>query len=259
MQANFAKKFQMNFEALVLERSQTIPVVVDFWAAWCGPCRVLGPVIEKLADEANGRWELVKIDTEAHPHLMQVYKIQGIPAVKMFFKGNVIAEFTGALPAQAILKWLDENLPSPEKSAWLDFRSRNIWPLDSKAFHEFEENAANWQHLDDAREALMKMRFLFKPDAFSDIYPKLGLNQEIYVQASQIWAKPLAVEFEEERTHWKTSNWEALVELLLAKLMPGSQERETARKVLIALFDVFGHQHPITKKYQRRFSMLLFG
>ena len=107
----------MNFQVDVLDRSQQIPVVVDFWAAWCGPCRILGPTIEQLAQEAAGQWELVKVDTEAHQALAQRYQIMSIPAVKMFYKGEVVADFVGALPRTQILAWLDEHLPSAAKEA----------------------------------------------------------------------------------------------------------------------------------------------
>lgn len=99
-----------DFETEVLAKSHHKPVVVDFWAPWCGPCRVLGPIIEKLARESGGAWRLVKINTDAHPQLAQQYHVRGIPAVKMFRKGRVVAEFTGALPDVQLRRWLDEHL-----------------------------------------------------------------------------------------------------------------------------------------------------
>ena len=108
----------MNFSADVLEKSFKTPIVVDFWAEWCGPCRVLGPVIEELANEANGKWQLVKLNTEQEPELSAEYKIKGIPAVKMIYKGDVVAEFTGALPKWQIQQWLAENLPDERINEW---------------------------------------------------------------------------------------------------------------------------------------------
>ena len=105
----------VDFDHDVIEASRERPVLVDFWAAWCGPCRVLGPVLDRLAEEAGDRWSLVKVDTEANPALAQRMGIRGIPAVKLFVDGAAVAEFTGALPEAAVRRWLDEHLPSPQK------------------------------------------------------------------------------------------------------------------------------------------------
>lgn len=101
-----------DFQKDVYERSFSVPVVADFWAAWCAPCRMLTPVLEKLAGKYKGRWDLVKIDTEAFPEVAQEFGIRSIPSVKMFVDGVVAAEFTGALPELMIESWLKKSLPS---------------------------------------------------------------------------------------------------------------------------------------------------
>ena len=103
---------EATFQTAVVERSQTVPVVVDFWAEWCGPCRQLGPVIEKAVAAREGRIELAKLDVDANPNLSRTYGIQSIPAVKAFKGGQVVAEFIGAQPPAAVEKFLDALLPS---------------------------------------------------------------------------------------------------------------------------------------------------
>ncbi len=105
------------FEAAVIERSKQVPVVVDFWAPWCGPCRVLGPVIENEVAALGGQVDLVKINTDQDAELASAFSIQGIPAVKAFRDGKVVAEFVGAHPAPFVKTWLAGLLPSESARA----------------------------------------------------------------------------------------------------------------------------------------------
>jgi putative thioredoxin len=103
-----------SFQADVLDRSAATPVVVDLWAPWCGPCRTLGPILEKVVDETDGKVELVKVNVDENPQVSQAFRVQGIPAVYAVADGKVVSGFVGAQPEAAVREFVDSLLPSEE-------------------------------------------------------------------------------------------------------------------------------------------------
>lgn len=99
---------EATFQAEVMDRSHTVPVVIDFWAEWCGPCKQLSPVLERLADEAGGQWLLAKVDVDSNQRLAQAFGVQGIPAVKAVVGGQLVDLFTGALPEPQVRQVLEQ-------------------------------------------------------------------------------------------------------------------------------------------------------
>jgi thioredoxin len=106
-----------NWERDVIERSHELPVVVDFWAAWCGPCRALGPAIEQEVETRSGRLELAKLNVDAEPVIAGRYGIQSIPTVAVFRNGEVVTGFVGAHPAAAIGRFFDEQVLAEQTAA----------------------------------------------------------------------------------------------------------------------------------------------
>jgi putative thioredoxin len=111
---------EATFDTDVIERSRTQPVVVDFWAAWCGPCRALTPVLEEQIAARDGTVALAKVDVDANPGLSATFRVQGIPAVKAFKDGRVVSEFVGARSPVAVSSFLDELLAPPRVPGLVD-------------------------------------------------------------------------------------------------------------------------------------------
>jgi putative thioredoxin len=111
--SNVVDVAEHDFEQAVLAESRRRPVVVDFWAAWCGPCRVLGPILERIANESGGRFLLAKVDTDQAQGQAARYGIRGIPAVKGFVNGQVASEFVGSLPESQVRRWIEALVPGP--------------------------------------------------------------------------------------------------------------------------------------------------
>jgi putative thioredoxin len=116
---------EATFQAEVLERSRTVPVVVDFWADWCAPCHALAPVLERAVEAHGGEVVLARVDVDQNPSLAMAFQVQGIPAVKAFMGGQLVDEFVGAQPAAVVQQFVEALLPSAadraaEEAAGLD-------------------------------------------------------------------------------------------------------------------------------------------
>jgi putative thioredoxin len=265
----------LDFQADVVEASRTRPVLVDFWAPWCGPCRVLGPTLDRLAAEAGDRWKLVKVNTDEHPALMQQFGIRGIPAVKLFAHGQVIDEFTGALPDYAVRQWLEKALPSENKKR-LDAARRALDEDHDPASAEpiLREILAGEPEMPEARVLLARIIALRDP----------GEAERLVDTAA--FAGPSAVQVQEAvRTIARLHGLDpgdlpddparepylgavaALRQGTLDEALQGfidalSRHRDFdddgPRKACVAIFTLLGEQHELVKKHSRAFGMALW-
>jgi putative thioredoxin len=142
---------EATFAADVIERSHLLPVVVDFWAEWCGPCRMLGPVLEQEAADREERVVLAKVDVDANPALAAEHGVRGIPAVKAFRNGHVVAEFVGVRPPQAVADFLEELLaPSEADRLVEELRAEGEWSEVADALEAGEHERAFERLLSEA-------------------------------------------------------------------------------------------------------------
>jgi len=261
----------MNFEQAVIQRSYDLPVVVDFWASWCGPCQVLGPVIEQLAREQQGRWELVKVDTEANPDIAQRYRIMSIPNVKMFYQGEVIGEFQGALPRPSIEKWLNEYLPDERQ----DELQQLLKQVEQTGKGEAVEKLLGFARANpDYKEAsLAAARHLVfsRPEEAKALVKEITMADDLHDQAEDIRVLARFMEYlpEDElpvdkalstgQEALQRNDLETAIQALIdATTLDKNFRNEMPRRTAIALFRLLGPQHEVTKNYRWKFDMALY-
>ena len=166
----------------VLERSHEVPVVVDFWAEWCGPCKVLAPVLEKEVEARSGMVELAKVNVDESPQLAAHYGIQGIPAVKAFRKGQVVSEFVGVRSAPAVAEFLDALLgPSSGEKLAEELRESGEEPEVLAALEAGDYERALGRLLDEAMGATAERRDRVR-ERMVAIFEELGQDHPLVVE-----------------------------------------------------------------------------
>ncbi len=253
------------FATEVLQRSMQTPVVIDFWAAWCGPCKQLSPILERLAEADGGRWVLAKIDVDANPQLAQAAGVQGIPAVKAVVGGRIIGEFTGAVPEREVRGWLDQLLTLvDEASAGL---AAGADPDLADPHHNAAEEALTQGDLDAAAEAY-RSRLAEAPD---DADAVLGLARvELFQRVATIDVASLRSRLSADPDDVEAAVM--LADVLVAKgevetglnrlvsvvRRTAGDERERVRAHLVSLFQALGDEEPAVAPARRALSAALF-
>ena len=260
-----------DFNEDVIQQSKNIPVLVDFWAEWCGPCRVLGPTLEKLAEKYKERFRLVKLNTDENPEIAAQYSIRGIPNVKLFINGEVADEFTGALPEDTVEKWLQKAIPS--KNAENIGKARKL--IRSGEYDEAEillrDLLANEPDNSEIKILLARTLLFKDPEAAE----KLAIESEMDNEYSEL------VESIKTLTHLFSLNGingseaagdyksaiedlkqrkfdEALAKFINVIKTDRNLDEDGARKACIAIFKLLGEDNVITLRHRRDFGSALY-
>jgi putative thioredoxin len=240
---------ESNFEVAVIDRSHSLPVVVDFWAAWCAPCRQLGPVLEREASKRSGRLELVKVDVDANPALSQSYGIQGIPAVKAFHKGRVVAEFVGAQPAVAVERFLDSLLPSEPEL------------LAQKGDEESLRTALELEpgHADAAIQLARILRGRGQNEEALEILGNVHGSFAAEGLAARIRLERTAVpDLSRAFAALDAGDKEQALEVLIEAITPAGSSRDEIRCVVVGILDELGLDHPLATRSRMRLASALY-
>jgi putative thioredoxin len=245
---------EQDFQQKVVERSSQVPVVVDFWAEWCGPCRTLGPALEKAVNARNGQIELAKLDTDRNPRIAQEFQIASIPAVKAFKDGKVVAEFIGAVPPARIEAFLNEIVPSEAdqlaESGDEDSlrKALELDPRHAQAAVGLGRVLLERGEVDEAREVLKA----FPHDFVAD-----GLAARAELSATENGANP--DELQTAFGAWDRGEpgeaLENLQQVLSAEHDP--DRKDLLRRVMVAIFTELGADHPLAREHRRRLASAL--
>jgi putative thioredoxin len=249
-----------DFSSVVVEGSKERPVVVDFWAAWCQPCRVLGPVLERIAHEKAGSFVLAKLDVDANQHTASQFRVMSIPTVVAFSGGRPVDQFIGALPEPAVRDWIDRLLPSDaDRTAALAEETERSGDLDAaeRSYREaLQADADNRAarlglgrvlagrgEINEARDLLKALspdpeadRLLaaLRVSEWSELTPDSELNRAMIAAAE--------------------GRWQEALDGMLSQLATVPE----AREAMLDVFAVLGDDDPLTREYQRKLAAALF-
>jgi putative thioredoxin len=236
------------FEQEVVQRSHTTPVVVDFWAAWCAPCRALGPLLERAAAAREGQVVLAKVDTDANPSISRAFGIQGIPAVKAFAGGRVVDEFVGVQPPAAVERFFDGLVPSEADGlvaagdeASLR-RALELAPGRADAALPLAELLHRRGDGEEALAVLANVAGSFRAD---------GLAGRIRLEQAE------GVDVDEAFRALDANEPERAVDLLLDLLPSADGHKDDVRAVVVGILDVLGVEHPAAREARRRLAAAL--
>ncbi len=266
---------EATFEFEVIAHSNQIPVVVDFWAPWCGPCRTLGPLLERLAHEANGAFRLAKVNVDENPHLATRFGVQGIPAVKAFKGGQEVAQFVGAQPENMVRRFVRELAPREADRALVEARAF----LMARHWNEAEEASQRALRDDPASSAaaLCLVRALLAQGKGAgalevlDAFPggnevvaaeRLRPLAQLMLRAAQAQDSSGGAEEAEYLQSARLiarGNFAAGLDGLLDVLRRNKNYAQgQARQVFLAVLELMGEEDALTRAYRDELASVLF-
>jgi putative thioredoxin len=249
------------FEQLVIEESRSRPVIVDLWAAWCGPCKSLGPILEKVARERGGEFLLAKLDVDANPSTSQAFGVQSIPTVVAFKNGQPVDGFVGAYPEPAVNQFVDAVLPTEAEQELADARAEEREGDVAGAEEGYREALAADEGNRDARVGLARI-LLDRgelDEARALIAPVLpDPDAERIASAIRVAGWRMLAGggngLDEAKRLAANARWREALEWMLAS----AREDTDARDAMVDVFNVLGEDDPIVPEYRRKLANALF-
>jgi putative thioredoxin len=258
---NVVEVTDATFEEVVVEGSKARPVLVDLWAAWCGPCRTLTPILEKVADERSGAFLLAKLDTDANPMIAQAFGVQSIPTVIAFKDGEAVTGFVGAYPEPEVNRFVDSILPTEAERRAEDARSVEASGDLEGAEDRYREALA--EDPDNREAAIGLARILLdrdEPGAAEELVSRHRPDPEAErVQAAIEMRRWLQAPADGTLGHAKRLAASGdLAGGLAGMLQALSEDRDAARDAMVVVFTAVGDDEPLVAEYRRRLAAALF-